>query len=232
MAELNHPAAARERAHLAETLRLIAAQREIAARDTEAAQKALDAARRSDPDALPVREMMYAHAMQTTRGLELSARKPYFTRIDFTENGGEANTYYIGKYGVLHPETMETVVVDWRAPAANLYYSGQIGPMKYEAPDGTVEGELTLKRQFGIEDGELQSIFDADLVTQEAYLQAALSAMSGDRLREIVTTIQAEQNYVISCPLNRTLVVQGAAGSGKTTIALHRIAYQIGRAHV
>ena len=225
MPELNHPAAAAERAHLADTVQLIHTQRTGAERDLVAAEAALSAARRSDPDALPVREMLYTRAAQAVRGLALAADKPYFTRIDFTETAGAANTYYIGKFGVLQPDTLSAAVVDWRAPVANLYYSGQIGPMQYEAPDGTVAGELTLKRQFGIEAGELQSIFDADLVTQEAYLQAALSAMNGDRLREIVTTIQAEQNYVIRYPLNRSLVVQGAAGSGKTTIALHRIAY-------
>ena len=225
MPQIDHPAAAEERARLKKTLALVSRQHETATLDEAKALKALEAARRSDPDALPVREMLYARVQQTLRGLALSAQKPYFTRIDFTEKSGEANTYYIGKYGLLHPDTQQTVVVDWRAPAANLYYSGQIGPMKYEAPDGTVEGELTLKRQFGIENGELQSIFDADMVTQEAYLQAALSAASGERLREIVTTIQAEQNDVIRCPLERSLVVQGAAGSGKTTIALHRIAW-------
>ena len=108
---------------------------------------------------------------------------------------------------------------------ANLYYAGQIGEISYEAPDGRVEGELLLKRQFGIEDGVLRTIFDTDLASQDEYLQSVLGAMSGDKLKDIVTTIQAEQNFVIRYPLSRTLIVQGVAGSGKTTIALHRIAY-------
>jgi len=225
MPELIHPAAQEEFNHLAGTLAVIASESEVAAADRRAAEGELSHARMYDPDALPIREMLYARAIQIERNMQLAAKKPYFTRIDFTEKGGSENTYYIGKYGVLRTDTLDVEVVDWRAPVANLYYSGQIGPLKYEAPDGEVEGELTLKRQFGIENGELLSIFDADLVTQDAYLQSALGAMSGDRLREIVTTIQAEQNYVIRYPLGRTLVVQGVAGSGKTTIALHRIAY-------
>ena len=225
MPEINHPAAGVERAHLDGTLAVIRREGEVAAADRRAAEGELSHARMYDPDALPIREMLYARAVQTERNMKLALDKPYFTRIDFTETSGPESTYYIGKYGVLRSDTLDVEVVDWRAPVANLYYSGQIGPLKYEAPDGTVEGELTLKRQFGIEHGELQSIFDADLVTQDAYLQAALGAMTGDRLREIVTTIQAEQNYVIRYPLNRSLVVQGVAGSGKTTIALHRIAY-------
>ena len=75
---------------------------------------------------------------------------------------------------------------------ANLYYSGQIGPLKYTAPDGEVEGELTLKRQFGIEDSRLISIFDTDIVAQDKYLKDVLSQTTGDRLKEIITTIQAE----------------------------------------
>ncbi|MDD6932843.1 MAG: DNA helicase, partial [Eubacteriales bacterium] len=126
---------------------------------------------------------------------------------------------------MLKSDTLESQVIDWRAPVANLYYSGQIGPLKYTAPDGEVEGELTLKRQFGIEDSRLISIFDTDIVAQDKYLKDVLSQTTGDRLKEIITTIQAEQNYVIRYPLEKNLVVQGVAGSGKTTIALHRIAY-------
>jgi len=157
--------------------------------------------------------------------MEQAMLRPYFTRINFTEESGEKNVYYIGKYGLMTPDYQDVVVVDWRSPVANLYYSGQVGPMHYVAPDGEVRGELTLKRQLGIENGELQTIFDTDVVSQDAYLQAVLGATTGDRLKEIVTSIQAEQNFVIRHPMNVSLVVQGVAGSGKTTIALHRIAY-------
>ena len=119
----------------------------------------------------------------------------------------------------------DTVVVDWRSPVANLYYSGQIGPMSYAAPDGTVTGELTLKRMLTVRDRELLGLFDSGVVSQDAYLQSVLGQVSSDKLREIVTTIQAEQNLVIRHPARQPLIVQGVAGSGKTTIALHRIAW-------
>ena len=225
MAVIEHPAYEAEKAHLIQTHQVISQEQDIAENDRQAAEAALSHARKFDPDMLPVREMPYARAAQNVKNLAAAQKKPYFTRIDFTEKGAQSETYYIGKYGVLKSESLEPQVVDWRAPVANLYYSGQIGPLKYSAPDGDVEGELTLKRQFAMEDGELVSIFDTDIVAQDQYLQDALSQTTGERLKEIITTIQAEQNYVIRYPLDKNLVVQGVAGSGKTTIALHRIAY-------
>ncbi len=225
MAAAEHPAYGEEILYLNSTQEVIKRERKIAEAERTEAETALAHARRFDPDALPIREMLFARAEQTLKNLAAARIKPYFTRIDFTEKGDVSRTYYIGKYGVLRSEDLEPQVIDWRAPVANLYYSGQIGPLKYSAPDGDVEGELTLKRQFGMEDGEIVSIFDTDIVAQDAYLQEALTQTTGERLKEIVTTIQAEQNYVIRYPLERNLVVQGVAGSGKTTIALHRIAY-------
>jgi len=225
VAVIEHPAYEAEKAHLIQTHQVISQEQDIAENDRQAAEAALSHARKFDPDMLPVREMLYARAAQNVKNLAAAQKKPYFTRIDFTEKGAQSETYYIGKYGVLKSDSLEPQVVDWRAPVANLYYSGQIGPLKYSAPDGDVEGELTLKRQFSMEDGELVSIFDTDIVAQDQYLQDALSQTTGERLKEIITTIQAEQNYVIRYPLDKNLVVQGVAGSGKTTIALHRIAY-------
>lgn len=90
---------------------------------------------------------------------------------------------------------------------------------------GLVRGEMTLKRQFGVEKGQLKTIFDSGIAAQDEFLQSVLGAVTGERLTEIVTTIQAEQNAIIRHPLNRSLIVQGVAGSGKTSIALHRIAF-------
>ena len=225
MAVSEHPAYRAEKMHLDETLQVIFREKQVARKDRLDAEGALSNARMYDPDALPIREMLYARAVQNEKNLSAAEKRPYFTRIDFTETGKQSQTYYIGKYGVLKSDTLESQVIDWRAPVANLYYSGQIGPLKYTAPDGEVEGELTLKRQFGIEDSRLISIFDTDIVAQDKYLKDVLSQTTGDRLKEIITTIQAEQNYVIRYPLEKNLVVQGVAGSGKTTIALHRIAY-------
>lgn len=223
-----HPALLEERAHLVWTLEII--RDEQARADIEVAQaaQALGEARRSQPDALPVREMLSMRAEESARHLRLAAQRPYFTRVDFLEPDG-LRTYYIGRWGVMRSDTLTSVVTDWRAPVANLYYSGQIGPMHYEAPDGVVEGELTLKRQFGIEKGRLRSIFDVDLATADALLQRALGARTSERLRDIVTTIQSEQNLVIRHPMDSSMIVQGAPGSGKTTVALHRIAFLLYR---
>ncbi|MBQ2956643.1 MAG: hypothetical protein IJE08_09305, partial [Clostridia bacterium] len=225
MAEIQHPAAREEQLHLTQTKSTITVLQGLGQEELTSATAKLAEARRYDPDNLPLREMMYARAVQNVHNLDLAMLRPYFTRINFTEESGEKNIYYIGKYGLMTPDYKDVVVVDWRSPVANLYYSGQIGPMHYIAPDGEVRGELTLKRQFGIENGELQTIFDTDVVSQDAYLQSVLGATTGDRLREIVTSIQAEQNFVIRHPMDVSLIVQGVAGSGKTTIALHRIAY-------
>ena len=201
MAISEHPAYRAEKMHLDETLQVIFREKQAARKDRLDAEGALSNARMYDPDALPIREMLYARAVQNEKNLSAAEKRPYFTRIDFTETGKQSQTYYIGKYGVLKSDTLESQVIDWRAPVANLYYSGQIGPLKYTAPDGEVEGELTLKRQFGIEDRRLISIFDTDIVAQDKYLKDVLSQTTGDRLKEIITTIQAEQNYVIRYPL-------------------------------
>ncbi|MBO4299158.1 MAG: AAA family ATPase [Clostridia bacterium] len=228
MPEIHHPALREEQAHLNETLALVAAQLKTGEEELRQARKELNDAftyDRDNRDVLELRNLLFERAQQTVRNLQAARLKPYFTRVDFTEEGGAHQTYYIGKHTVMRRDELEPEVIDWRAPIANLYYSGQIGPMHYVTPDGEVRGELTLKRQLGIENGELLSIFDTDIVAPDAYLQSVLGATTGDRLRDIVTSIQAEQNYVIRYPLDRTLVVQGVAGSGKTTIALHRIAY-------
>ena len=225
---IDHPAAREETAHLNETLEIVAQQQLISAEELTVAKKNLqDTFRfeRDNMDLLGVRQIMFDRSEQVVRNMAAARLRPYFTRVNFTEESGVKQVYYIGKHSVFRPNSVEPAVIDWRSPIANLYYSGQVGKMHYVAPDGEVRGELTLKRQFGIENGELISIFDTDVVSKDAYLQSVLGATTGERLRDIVTSIQAEQNIVIRHPANVTLVVQGVAGSGKTTIALHRIAY-------
>ncbi|MBO7662147.1 MAG: AAA family ATPase [Clostridia bacterium] len=186
----------------------------------------MDVQMKEDPDQQEeVTLQIFRTQLDRLRQLSMAAGQAYFARLDFIPAGKAPETWYLGRWGVLDPETLDPVVVDWRTPVANLYYSGQIGKMDYEAPDGRVEGELTLKRMLTVRGRELTGLFDSGIVAQEAYLQDVLGSVSTDRLREIVTTIQAEQNIVIRYPLSADLLVQGAAGSGKTTIALHRIAY-------
>ncbi|MCX7921335.1 MAG: AAA family ATPase [Clostridia bacterium] len=159
----------------------------------------------------------------------LTARsKPYFARIDFREGNKSApEKLYIGKMSLMRDEDQEVIIVDWRAPIANLYYEGRLGEANYQCPDGDISGELSLKRQFSIDEGALHEIFDIDITTNDEFLQSYLGASADNRLKEIVSTIQSEQNKIIRADMWKPLIVQGAAGSGKTTIALHRIAYLI-----
>ncbi len=162
------------------------------------------------------------------RNLMVARNKPYFARIDFWETGKPApEKLYVGKMCLAREEDQGLIIIDWRAPVANLYYEERLGNAKYLCPEGEINGELSLKRQFTIEEGKLREIFDIDITTNDQFLQAHLGASADNRLKEIVSTIQAEQNRIIRADLKTPLVIQGVAGSGKTTIALHRIAYLI-----
>jgi DNA helicase-2/ATP-dependent DNA helicase PcrA len=162
------------------------------------------------------------------RNLHTACQKPYFARIDFAEVEKEGvEKLYIGKMCLIREEDQQLVIIDWRAPVANLYYEGRLGETSYVCPDGEIRGELSLKRQFSIEGGVLQQLFDIDITTNDEFLQSYLGANADNRLKDIVSTIQAEQNRIIRAELDTPLIVQGVAGSGKTTIALHRIAYLI-----
>ncbi|MBS4192672.1 AAA family ATPase [Bacillus sp. FJAT-49705] len=162
------------------------------------------------------------------KSLKNARVKPYFARIDFLqENQKETEQLYIGKTSLYSRENQEQIIVDWRSPIANLYYEGRLGEVHYESYEESFNGYLTLKRQFMIENGELDEIRDIDLTTTDELLQESLSKSSSNRLTEIISTIQEEQNRIIRADLNKPIIVQGAAGSGKTTIALHRISYFI-----
>lgn len=162
------------------------------------------------------------------RKLRDAVNKPYFARIDFREeNKQNSEKIYIGKLSLMREEDQQLIIVDWRAPVANLYYEERLGDCSYTCPDGRIRGNLSLKRQFSINEGRLNDIFDIDITTNDEFLQSYLGASADNRLKDIVTTIQAEQNRIIRADMWTPLIVQGAAGSGKTTIALHRIAYLI-----
>ncbi|WP_342505705.1 RNA polymerase recycling motor HelD [Sporosarcina sp. FSL K6-2383] len=164
-------------------------------------------------------------ARSQKEGLEAIQLKPYFARIHFQKEDEEAELLYIGKTSLFHRETQEPIIVDWRSPVANVYYDGRLGDLTYQVREDEFEGHLYSKRQYQIEDGELLDIRDIDLTTNDELLQEALAGKADTRLMEIVSTIQAEQNAIIRANLKQPIIVQGAAGSGKTTIALHRISY-------
>ncbi|MBR4082576.1 MAG: AAA family ATPase [Clostridia bacterium] len=221
-----HPDAAAEQTHLTQTLAVIACETHKLERLTGvgAEEEALVAARDdlTDPE---VAASILRMQLDALHRLSLAKHQAYFARLDFIPEGGEKEIRYIGRWGVHPIGSAEPAVVDWRSPVANLYYSGQVGAMDYEAPDGRIRGEMTLKRMLTVRDERLESMFDSGVAAQDAYLQEVLGTVSSDRLKEIVTTIQAEQNVVIRHPFDTSLIVQGAAGSGKTTIALHRISW-------
>lgn len=182
-----------------------------------------------------VQQFLVKNQLRSLHQLRLSQRQPYFARLDFTPDpgrhrndwlkAGEKSSVYVGRWGVIQTPEYKVWVADWRSPVANLYYSGQVGRVSYECPDGDVQGELSLKRMITVEDGRLTGLQDTGLAGQEKFLTDALSQLTTSRLREVVTTIQAEQNAVIRAEPLQPLIVQGVAGSGKTTIALHRIAW-------
>ena len=160
------------------------------------------------------------------RDTENALIKPYFARVDFApDDDQKAERFYIGKMTLIDDDNRNLLITDWRAPVATLYYEGRIGRAAYDCPDGLITGEISLKRQYVIEKGELKDIMDIDITTNDEFLQAALGSSKDRRLKDIVTTIQAEQNRVIRGDMFQPMVVQGAAGSGKTTIALHRVAF-------
>ena len=156
--------------------------------------------------------------------LEKAKLKPYFARIDFKSDINDI--CYIGKKGVIDYDN-NIITVDWRAPISSLYYDSNIGTAEYNAPEGIVKGELILKRQYTIEDSHLIGFNDVDTVSNDELLKPYLSASADNRLKNIVSTIQSEQNKIIRENINKNLVIQGVAGSGKTTVALHRIAYLV-----
>ncbi|WP_040229112.1 RNA polymerase recycling motor HelD [Bhargavaea cecembensis] len=164
-------------------------------------------------------------AASQKEGLEAIRQSPYFARIHFRKEGEPSELLYIGKTSLFHRETQDPIIVDWRSPVANVYYDGRLGDVSYEVNGEENEGYLFAKRQYKIEQGELRDIRDIDLTTNDELLQEALAGKADVRLTEIVSTIQQEQNEIIRANLKRPVIVQGAAGSGKTTIALHRISY-------
>ena len=149
---------------------------------------------------------------------------PYFGKVRFIDDG-YLEEIYIGRYGLTKEGSYEPLIVDWRAPVASLFYKGLIGNTSYIGPIGEIDVEIEARRQLMIKKAKLEGYFDSDLNIQDEILQKVLSSNSGEKLKDIITTIQREQDEIIRAERNKVMVVNGVAGSGKTTIALHRIAY-------
>lgn len=151
---------------------------------------------------------------------------PYFGRIDFNEKGGEKPLpIYVGIHSYYNAETNENVIHDWRAPISTMFYDYETGAAHYDAPQGRVEGDISLKRQYRIRRSVMEFMLESSVNIQDEVLQKELSSTSDERMKNIVATIQREQNQIIRNEEAKTLIIQGVAGSGKTSIALHRVAY-------
>jgi len=154
---------------------------------------------------------------------------PYFGRIDVTEDGGTSETIYLGVGSLLDDANENYLVYDWRAPISSVYYDYGPGPITYRTPNGSISGEMTLKRQYIIRYGNLLSMFDTGVTIGDEILQDVLGKHSDAQMKSIVATIQQEQNAIIRNEQAKLLIVQGAAGSGKTSAALQRVAYLLYR---
>ncbi|MFD1954430.1 HelD family protein [Paenibacillus thailandensis] len=179
-------------------------------------------------------QMLDLQREERKRRLEVAYKEPYFGRIDFQELPGDRiMPLYIGKAGVSKQNSNELLVIDWRAPVASLFYSftGGDTAVSYESPDGEVTGHVHLKRNLMIRQRELVRMVDSYIKGQEdgpvtdEFLLYRLGENKDNRLRDIVSTIQQEQDLIIRAERSKALFIQGVAGSGKTTVALHRLAF-------
>lgn len=180
---------------------------------------------RQQSEVLFEREHRHKNSAEEIKRLRKLLQSPYFGRIDFAEHGSEPERIYLGIASLLDKDDNEFLIYDWRAPISNLYYDSTPGPASYRSLNSEIEGELTLKRQFGIRDGKIRFMFDTGITIGDELLQAVLSRSSDAQMKSIVATIQKEQNRIIRDDRSQLLIVQGAAGSGKTSAALQRVAY-------
>jgi DNA helicase-2/ATP-dependent DNA helicase PcrA len=156
-------------------------------------------------------------------------QSPYFGRIDFITKDHERSMVYIGIYSFANPGQRVNLVYDWRAPISSLFYDFELGEASYSTPAGNIHGNIALKRQYKIRDGHLEFMIENDVNIQDDILQKELANSSDDKMKNIVATIQRDQNAVIRNETASVMVIQGVAGSGKTSIALHRIAFLLYR---
>ncbi len=174
------------------------------------------------------RERNYEHAEKQLKVFDKMKNSPYFARIDIADEETAREEIYIG-IGSALDENDQFLVYDWRAPISSVYYDGEMGEASYDTPQGKLTVDVLLKRQFSIKKGKLQSMFDTSAAIGDEMLQEVLGAESNLQMKNIVATIQREQNRIIRDTKSDLLFVQGAAGSGKTSAVLQRIAYLLYR---
>ena len=184
-----------------------------------------------------MQQVMQSTSMETSKVLQKEQyykrlksiqNKPYFASIVFKDEDGDIYNIYMS-LTYLKDQDSNNILYDWRSPICSLFYDYETGPCSYTAPGGVFSGELKRKRQYKIEDGKLLGVFDNSLNINDEVLQEVLAQESSDKMKNVVNTIQMEQNKVIRNLEDDNLIVQGIAGSGKTTVALHRIAFLLYR---
>lgn len=238
----NHPDFPREQQHLADT---IAAMKQLIYDLEHAMEERVHKINQSlsikDEVSAYVHSLMKSDHAYKAADIAKALDSPYFGRVDFREDGAaEFEQYYIGRTKVakLDIESVKDILVfDWRDPVSTIFYEAQDGRASYEVLGRyTYTGDVSLKRQYKIEDGQLLAMSEDNILSKlmsrqqesliaDPFLLERLLAGAGDRLKDIVTSIRAEQNQIIREPLNQVTVIQGVAGSGKTTIGLHRLSY-------
>lgn len=185
-----------------------------------------EASIRQQAEVLSERERSHGNTHAQLRKLDRLHESPYFGRIDFQENGDlKTEALYIGIASLMDQDEEEFLIYDWRAPISGMYYDYAPGPAQYETLDGTIQGDIDLKRQFIIQNGSINGMFDTGLTIGDRLLQQLLGQHGSTAMKNIVATIQREQNRIIRNERSKLLIVQGVAGSGKTSAALQRVAY-------
>lgn len=169
-------------------------------------------------------------AVEKKKRIQKLLQSPYFGRIDFRKvKATDSEAIYVGVHAFTDENEQRNIVHDWRAPVSTMYYDFELGEAYYEAPSGKVSGEISLKRQYRIRKGEMEFMLENSLNIHDDILQNELSKASDEKMKNIVATIQRDQNRIIRNEQSHTLIIQGVAGSGKTSIALHRIAFLLYR---
>lgn len=172
-----------------------------------------------------VKEEAFKNIDKKLKEYTILKESPYFGKINFIEEGDSPEEIYIGRFGLTREGTYEPVIVDWRAPIASLFYKGNVGESSYTSPSGEISADILSRKQLVIKNGELKGVFESAIDVKDEILQMVLTSNSSEKLKDIVMTIQEEQDEIIRAPKDKAVVVNGVAGSGKTTIALHRISY-------